>query len=108
MRAATSATWYGVLDVEPGGAAREIRAARGAAVADLDPTDRTFRVYNQAAEVLLDPARRAAYDAELVEAEEQAEAAAAPAPGVERIAAPAGAAPAAVAAVDRGPAARSW
>src|SRR3954471_3137552 len=65
MRAATSATWYGVLDVEPGGAAREIRAARGAAVADLDPTDRPFRVYNQAAEVLLDPARRTAYDEQL-------------------------------------------
>ena len=34
-------------------------------IADLDPTDRRFRVYNQAAEVLLDPDRRAAYDAEL-------------------------------------------
>ena len=32
-------------------------------MADLDPTDRRFRVYNQAAEVLLDPARRTAYDA---------------------------------------------
>jgi DnaJ-class molecular chaperone len=47
-------------------------------VADLDPTDRRFRVYNRAAEVLLDPARRAAYDEELAaraepEAEPEAE-----------------------------------
>ena len=67
MTTLTSAptTWYDVLDVEPDRAADEIRAAWRAAVADLDPTDRRFRVYNQAAEVLLDPERRAAYDAEL-------------------------------------------
>ena len=45
--------------------ADEIRAAWRAAIADLDPTDRRFGAYNQAAEVLLDPERRAAYDAEL-------------------------------------------
>ena len=60
-----SATWYDVLDVEPTAAVDEIRAAWRRAVAELDPTDRRFRVYNQAAEVLLDPDRRAAYDAEL-------------------------------------------
>jgi Mce-associated membrane protein len=59
-----SASWYDVLDVDPGATADEIRAAWRAAVADLDPTDRRFRVYNEAAEVLLDPERRAAYDGE--------------------------------------------
>jgi Mce-associated membrane protein len=60
-----NASWYDVLDVEPTATADEIRAAWRSAVADLDPTDRRFRVCNQAAEVLLDPERRAAYDAEL-------------------------------------------
>jgi Mce-associated membrane protein len=64
------ASWYDVLDVEPTATEDEIRSAWRTAVADLDPTDRRFRVFNQAAEVLLDPARRATYDAELaVEAE---------------------------------------
>jgi Mce-associated membrane protein len=60
-----NASWYDVLDVEPTATVDEVRAAWRTAVADLDPTDRRFRVYNQAAEVLLDPERRAAYDAEL-------------------------------------------
>jgi Mce-associated membrane protein len=60
-----SASWYDVLDVDPEATADEIRAAWRAAVADLDPTDRRFRVYNEAAEVLLDPQRRSAYDAEV-------------------------------------------
>jgi Mce-associated membrane protein len=60
---------YDVLDVEPTASTDEIRAAWRAAVADLDPTDRRFRLYNQAAEVLLDPAQRAAHDAELAAAE---------------------------------------
>ena len=57
------ANLYDVLDVEPTSSPEEIRAAWRAAVAELDPTDRRFRVYNQAAEVLLDPERRDAYDA---------------------------------------------
>ncbi|WP_166137167.1 J domain-containing protein [Nocardioides ochotonae] len=57
-------SWYDLLDVDPDASTAEIRAAWKAAVADLDPTDRRFRAYSQAAEVLLDPARRAAYDAE--------------------------------------------
>jgi Mce-associated membrane protein len=61
----SGAHWYDLLDVDPTASADEIRAAWRSAVADLDPTDRRFRVYNQAAEVLLDPARRAAYDEEL-------------------------------------------
>ena len=54
---------YDVLDVAPSATAEEIRAAWRSAVSDLDPTDRRFRVYNQAAEVLLDPEHRDAYDA---------------------------------------------
>lgn len=65
-----TATLYDVLDVDPTSSPEQVRAAWRAAVAELDPTDRRFRVYNQAAEVLLDPTRRAAYDADLaVEAE---------------------------------------
>lgn len=60
-----NASWYDVLDVEPTATADEIRAAWRTAVADLDPTDRRFRVYNEAAEVLLEPERRAAYDVQL-------------------------------------------
>jgi Mce-associated membrane protein len=67
-----NASWYDLLDVAPDASEAEIRAAWRARVADLDPTDRTFRVYNQAAEVLLDPQRRAAYDAEQRAAEEHA------------------------------------
>ena len=58
-------TWYDLLGVEPGASADEIRTAWKAAIADLDPTDRRFRTLNEAAEVLLDPARRAQYDASL-------------------------------------------
>lgn len=56
---------YDLLDLEPDASDAEIRSAWKAAIADLDPSDRRFRAYNQAAEVLLDPTRRAAYDAEL-------------------------------------------
>lgn len=58
-------SWYDVLDVAPDAPADEIRAAWRAAIADLDPTDRRFGALNRAAEVLLDPERRAAYDADL-------------------------------------------
>lgn len=61
-------SWYDVLGVEPTASDAEIRAAWKTAIADLDPTDRRFRSANQAAEVLLDPARRAAHDAELAAA----------------------------------------
>lgn len=60
-----SVNWYDVLDVEQTATTDEIRAAWRAAVADLDPTSRRFRLYNEAAEVLLDGARRAAYDEQL-------------------------------------------
>ena len=58
-------TWYDVLGVEPSASAEEIRAAWRGAIADLEPGDRRFRSLNEAAEVLLDADRRAAYDAEL-------------------------------------------
>ena len=65
MSATMTANWYDVLDVEPDASADEIRTAWRSAVSELDPTDRRFRLYNQAAAVLLDPGRRASYDADL-------------------------------------------
>lgn len=63
-----SPSWYDLLDVAPDAAEPEIKAAWKASIADLDPTDRRFRVFNQAAETLLDPVKRAAYDDELAAA----------------------------------------
>jgi Mce-associated membrane protein len=65
-------TWYDLLGVERSATVTEIRAAWRGAIADLDPGDRRFRSLNEAAEVLLDPQRRAAYDATL-EPEEPAQ-----------------------------------
>lgn len=64
---------YDLLNVGPDAGEPEIRTAWKSAIADLDPTDRRFRAYNQAAEVLLDPGRRAAYDAELAAARAEEE-----------------------------------
>lgn len=85
-----NANWYDLLDVAPDASEAEIRTAWKAAIADLDPTDRRFRVHNQAAEVLLDPQRRAAYDAELAAAEaaETDEPSGAPVTGTSGTAAP--------------------
>jgi Mce-associated membrane protein len=58
-------TWYDLLGVEETADAEQIRAAWRRAIADLDPTERRFATLNEAAAVLLDPARRSAYDAEL-------------------------------------------
>jgi Mce-associated membrane protein len=60
-----SVSLYDVLDVAPDAGPEQIRTAWKAAIADLEPGDRRFRAYNEAAEVLLDPDRRASYDAEL-------------------------------------------
>lgn len=60
-----SVSLYDLLDVEQDATSDQIRAAWKAAIADLDPTDRRFRAFNDAAGVLLDPEKRAAYDAEL-------------------------------------------
>lgn len=71
-----STNLYDLLDVEEGATEDQIRAAWKTAIADLDPTERRFRAYNDAAGVLLDTDKRAAYDAELA-AERAADAAAA-------------------------------
>ncbi len=65
----TSPSWYDLLDVAPTASDEEVRSAWRLAIADLEPTDRRFQTLNRAAEVLLDPSRRAAYDAELAAAE---------------------------------------
>lgn len=56
---------YDLLDVDESASRDEIRAAWKAATGELDPTDRRFRAYNDAAAVLLDDEARAAYDARL-------------------------------------------
>lgn len=58
-------TWYDVLDVPPDASTEEVRSAWRAGIADLDPTERRFALLNEAAQVLLDPEQRAAYDAEI-------------------------------------------
>ncbi|GAA4079659.1 J domain-containing protein [Nocardioides kongjuensis] len=60
-----STNLYDLLDVEESATEDQIRAAWKTAIADLDPTERRFRAYNDAAGVLLDADKRAAYDAEL-------------------------------------------
>jgi Mce-associated membrane protein len=60
-----SASWYDVLGVDEHASPEEIRTAWKDSIAELSPGDRKFRVCNEAAEVLLDPERRAAYDAEI-------------------------------------------
>jgi Mce-associated membrane protein len=65
MTATMTPTWYDLLGVDMDASVEEIRAAWKAGIADLEPGDRRFRTLNEAAEVLLDPQRRAAYDAAL-------------------------------------------
>jgi Mce-associated membrane protein len=67
--ATVTPSWYDVLDIDLGASEAEVRDAWKSAIADLEPTDRRFRLLNQAAEVLLDRDRRAAYDIELLTAE---------------------------------------
>ncbi|TWH01997.1 Mce-associated membrane protein [Nocardioides sp. J9] len=73
-----SANLYDILNVDETASVDEIRGAWKAAVADLDPTDRRFRAFNDAAAVLLDADKRAAYDAELAAARDADEPAGAP------------------------------
>jgi Mce-associated membrane protein len=58
-------SWYDVLGVEETASTDEIRAAWEESIAGLAPSDRRFKQRTRAAEVLLDPDRRAAHDAEL-------------------------------------------
>jgi Mce-associated membrane protein len=60
-------TWYVVLGVSRDASAEEIKAAWRHATDRFEPGSGTgqFRMFNEAADVLLDPARRAAYDADL-------------------------------------------
>ena len=76
----TTPHWYDLLDVDPDASTDEIRAAWKSSIADLDPGDRRFRAFSEAAAILLDPVRRAEYDAELAAS---AEAEAEPLPLVE-------------------------
>lgn len=88
-----SANLYDILDVDESASVEEIRAAWKSAVADLDPTDRRFRAYNDAAAVLLDADKRAAYDAGLAaDRGDDAPAAVPPADGAPADGAPADAA----------------
>ncbi len=57
-------TWYDLLDVGRDASTEAIRGAWKTQIADLEPGDRRFDALNRAARVLLDPAARAAYDAE--------------------------------------------
>ena len=79
-----SPSWYDLLGVSPTASNEEIRAAWRDSIADLDPTDRRFRVLNEAAEVLLDPERRAEHDRELAPEPPAEEAKATPATQVVR------------------------
>lgn len=73
-----SLSYYDLLDLDRSATSDEVRAAWRRAVDGLDPTDRRFRAYNAAAEVLLDPGRRAEYDAGLAADEADHEVAAGP------------------------------
>ncbi len=75
-------TWYDVLDVPRDASDEQIREAWRNATDRFGPgtSSGQFRMYNQAAEVLLDPARRAAYDRGLGEPEPSPEPEATPPP----------------------------
>ena len=60
-------TWYDILGVDRDATPEQVKAAWRAATDKFEPGSGTsqFRLFNEAADVLLDPARREAYDAEL-------------------------------------------
>jgi len=57
---------YDLFGLAPTASADEIRSAWRTTIAELDPTDRRFGLLNDAAGVLLDADKRAAYDDSLV------------------------------------------
>lgn len=67
--ASTSPTWYDVLGVERGASADTIKQAWRDATDKFEPGTGAgqFRMFNEAADVLLDPGRRASYDASLAD-----------------------------------------
>jgi Mce-associated membrane protein len=67
MMAQNSPTWYDILGVARDASPDEVKAAWREATDKFEPGSGTsqFRLFNEAADVLLDPDRRAAYDAEL-------------------------------------------
>ncbi len=77
MTATPTPTWYDVLGVSRGASPEEIKAAWRSATDKFEPGSGSgqFRMFSEAADVLLDPERRAAYDASLdAESTEAAEA----------------------------------
>jgi Mce-associated membrane protein len=70
----SSPTWYDVLGVSRDASPEEIKAAWRTATDKFEPGSGAgqFRMFNEAADVLLDPARRAAYDESLDGAPEPA------------------------------------
>jgi Mce-associated membrane protein len=64
---AQNPTWYDILGVDRDATPEQIKAAWRSATDKFEPGSGTsqFRLFNEAADVLLDPARRTAYDAEL-------------------------------------------
>lgn len=68
---ATSPSWYDILGVRRDATPAEIKAAWREATDKFEPGSGSshFRLFNEAADVLLDPGRRAAYDAQLAEQE---------------------------------------
>lgn len=58
-----SPSLYDLFNVDASADPAQIRTAWRSAIADLDPGDRRFAMYNEAAGTLLDPDKRAAYDA---------------------------------------------
>ncbi|MCZ4499494.1 MAG: hypothetical protein JWQ74_2047 [Marmoricola sp.] len=65
-----SPTWYDLLGVERDASAEQIKAAWRTATDRFEPGQggTQFRMFNEAADVLLDPDKRSAYDAELAAA----------------------------------------
>lgn len=83
-------TWYDTLGVEPDATPEQIKAAWRDATDKFEPGTGAgqFRLFNEAADVLLDPTKRAAYDAELGLASTEPVVLAKPAPAVERVETP--------------------
>lgn len=65
-------TWYDILGVEPDATPEQIKAAWRDSTDKFEPGTggSRFRMFNEAADVLLDPEKRRAYDAELAGATE--------------------------------------